>query len=199
MERVRPLSISRLPISFGTLTLGTAGSATGLETFANTTEAGTFTIGSSPSTTSNTMLGPTAAITNGHLIYCATSGTTYTMIDSGVPFAGITARLSALTNAGGSNTLASANNGNQFWGWTQTTNNQTAFKIYDTAAATGTGDLLMAVATAAGSTEVPLTITNSLTGSQTLPALSVAPTWNTTGVVDAGIFENVTNGQRYWF
>ena len=77
------------PNILGTLTLGTAGSATGLETFANTTGAGTFTIGSSPSTTSNTMLGPTAAIANGHLIYCATSSTTCTLTDSGVAYNGI--------------------------------------------------------------------------------------------------------------
>jgi hypothetical protein len=45
----------------------------------------------------------------------------------------------------------------------------------------------------AGSTATPLNVTNSLNGSQTLPALSITPTWNTTGVVDAALLVNATN------
>jgi hypothetical protein len=44
-----------------------------------------------------------------------------------------------------------------------------------------------------GSTASPLKLDNSLNGSQTLCTLCILPTWNTTGVVDAGILENVTN------
>lgn len=38
-----------------------------------------------------------------------------------------------------------------------------------------------------------LSATNTVSGSATTSSFSVLPTWNTTGVVDAGIFENVTN------
>jgi hypothetical protein len=100
--------------------------------------------------------------------------------------------LSGITNATGSNTLSNGNNP-QAWGWHQSTASQTAFLVDDTSAATGVGDLLVAIATATGSTEVPLTVSNSLNGSQTLPALSITPTWNTTGVVDAALLVNPTN------
>jgi hypothetical protein len=49
------------------------------------------------------------------------------------------------------------------------------------------------VSTLPGSTATPLNVTNSLNGSQTLPALSITPTWNTTGVVDAALLVNVTS------
>lgn len=101
--------------------------------------------------------------------------------------------LSSVTAATGANTIASGNSGGQVWNWAQTTNSQTAFKFGETAAATGTSDLEVAIATLGGSTAIPLTVSDSLTGSQTLPALSVACTWNTTGVVDACLFANVTN------
>lgn len=45
----------------------------------------------------------------------------------------------------------------------------------------------------AGSTAVPLIVSNSLTGTQTLPAGYVNCIWNTTGVVDACLLMNVTN------
>lgn len=100
--------------------------------------------------------------------------------------------LSGITAATASNTIANGNNP-QTWNWAQTTGSQTAFKFGETTAATGTGDLELAVTTLAGSTAVPFTVTNSLTGSQVLSSLQVLPTWNTSGVVDAGILENVTN------
>ena len=43
----------------------------------------------------------------------------------------------------------------------------------------------MAATTLAGSTAVPLTITNSMTGSQALTALEILPTWNTSGAATA--------------
>ena len=101
--------------------------------------------------------------------------------------------ISSLLAATTSNTIASGNNGAQVWNWALTSNSETAFTFGETTAATGTSDALLAVTTLAGSTAVPLTITSSITGSQTLPTLKILPTWNTTGVVDAGILENVTN------
>lgn len=101
--------------------------------------------------------------------------------------------LSAITAATAANTIASGNNGGQVWNWAQTTASQTAMTFGETTAATGAGDLELLVKTLASSTAIPLTVINSLTGTQTLPALSVTPTWNTTGVVDAGILLNVTN------
>ena len=120
----------------------------------------------------------------------ASGGATTTGCSSG----GSTA-LSALTAATGSNTIANGNNGLQIWNWAPTTN-QNQFQFGETSAATagtlGSQDILSAK-TLAGSTAVPFAVIDSLTGSQTLPALYVTPTWNTTGVVDAGILENVTN------
>ena len=46
--------------------------------------------------------------------------------------------------------------------------------------------------TPAGATQTPLSIANSLTGSQALASLSITPTWNTSGGPTA-IFLNVTN------
>lgn len=101
--------------------------------------------------------------------------------------------LSAITAAAGANTIASGNNGAQVWNWAQTTASQTAFTLGETTAATGSGDIELAVKTLAGSTAIPLVVSSSLTGAQALSTLQVLPTWNTSGNVDAGIFENVTN------
>lgn len=103
--------------------------------------------------------------------------------------------LSGLTAAAGSNTIANGNNP-QTWNWAQTSNTQYGIKFGETSAATGgtgTAQGEVAIVTAAGSTAIPLTVNNSLTGSQTMPALYINPTWNTTGVVDAGLLMNVTN------
>lgn len=100
--------------------------------------------------------------------------------------------LSAITPASASNTIANANNP-QVWNWAQTTNGQTAFTFSETSGATGVGDIELAVSTVAGSTAIPLAVSNSLTGTQSLPTLEILPIWNTTGAADAGILENVTN------
>jgi hypothetical protein len=101
--------------------------------------------------------------------------------------------LSAITAATTTNTIANGNNGGQVWNWAQTSANQTAFTFGETTAAIGAGDQEVLVKTIAGSTAIPLTVINSLTGSQTSAALQITPTWNTTGVVDAALLINVTN------
>jgi hypothetical protein len=101
--------------------------------------------------------------------------------------------LSSIIAATGANTIANGNNGAQVWNWAQTTASQTAFTFGETTAATGAGDIELAVTTIAGSTAIPLVVTDSLTGSQALAALKITPTWNTSGVVDAALFINVTN------
>jgi len=101
--------------------------------------------------------------------------------------------LNSISAATGANTIANGNNYGQIWNWALTSNSQTAFTFGETTASTGTSDELLAATTLAGSTAIPLTITDSLTGSQTLPAFQILPTWNTTGVVDAALLVNVTN------
>ena len=102
--------------------------------------------------------------------------------------------LSSITAATGANTIASGNHYGQIWNWALTSNGVTAFTFGETSAATGSGtNYILEAETAAGSTASPFNVTNSLTGSQTLCTICITPTWDTTGVVDAGIFENVTN------
>jgi hypothetical protein len=123
---------------------------------------------------------------------CSTS-TNALLVSGNCGASGGSSALSAITAATGTNTIANGNNSGQVWNWALTSNTVTAMTFGETTAATGTSDQLVAVTTTAGSTAVPLTVTNSLTGSQTVAALKITPTWNTTGVVDAGILENVTN------
>lgn len=103
--------------------------------------------------------------------------------------------LSAITPATAGNTIANGNNGLQIWNWAPTSN-QASFQIGETTAATG-GTLGSQFGTRfvslAGSTSVPVGITSSITGSQTLPSLYITPTWNTSGVVAGAINLNVTN------
>jgi len=130
----------------------------------------------------------------GTALTSAVSGTGAICLASGSSCAGGGGNaLSAITAASGANTIANANNGAQVWNWAQTTNSQTAFTFGETTAATGTSDLELVVKTIAGSTAIPLSVLNSLTGAQTLAALSITPTWNTSGVVDAALFVNPTN------
>jgi len=104
--------------------------------------------------------------------------------------------LSSITAASTTNTIASGNNYGQIWNWALTSNSHNAMQWGETTAATnGTlgNQYIGSFQTAAGSTAVPLNVTSSLTGSQTLPSLYITPTWNTTGVVDAALLVNVTN------
>jgi len=74
---------SGVPLESITPTLGVPGTSTGTWAFGNATGSGTFTVGASPSTTSNTMLGPTSVPATGDLLSCTTSSTTCTLTDSG--------------------------------------------------------------------------------------------------------------------
>ncbi len=100
--------------------------------------------------------------------------------------------LSSVSAASTNATIANANNP-IVWNWAQTSNSQAAFTFGETSAATGTSDQEVVVSTATGSTAVPLTVTDSLNSAQTIPAVQILPTWNTTGVVDAALLVNVTN------
>lgn len=104
--------------------------------------------------------------------------------------------LSAITAATGANTIASGNNSGQIWNWALSANTEVAITFGETTASTlGTlgNQYIGKFLTLAGSTAVPINVSNSLTGSQILPALHVTPTWNTTGVVDAAVLINATN------
>lgn len=117
-----------------------------------------------------------------------------TLVDSGSTNCGgggATA-LSAVTAAVASNTIANGNNP-QTWNWAQTTNSQTGITFGETTAATGTSDIGVQVKTITGSTAIPLSVTASLNGSQALATVSITPTWNTAGVVDAALLINPTN------
>jgi hypothetical protein len=72
-----------------TPTIGNPGTSSGTWTFGNATGTGTWTLGASPTTTTNTLLGPTAVPTTGHLLDCTTSSTTCTLHDSGVVTANV--------------------------------------------------------------------------------------------------------------
>jgi len=156
--------------------------------------AGTVTI--TPATSTINGAASLALVTN-RCAYVYSDNTNYfaTVDYYGLPPAGGGAALSAITAATGSNTIASGNNGAQIWNWALTSNNQAAMTFGETTAATsGTlgNQYIGKFVTLAGSTAVPLNITSSLTGSQTLPALHITPTWNTSGAAQ-GILLNVTN------
>jgi hypothetical protein len=68
----------------------------------------------------------------------------------------------------------------------------TCLTVGETSAATTAGAVDLQITAASGSTAIPLQLTQSLTGSQTLPALSIIPTWNTSGGATAALI-NVTN------
>jgi len=107
----------------------------------------------------------------------------------------LTELLNQITAATATNTIANGNNP-QLWNWAQTSNTQSGMTFGETSAATG-GTLGnqygVKFVGLAGSTAVPVNITSSLTGSQTLPTLHITPTWNTSGVVAGAILVNVTN------
>ncbi len=103
--------------------------------------------------------------------------------------------LSALTAATTTNSISNGNNA-QTWKWSLTGASTVGFTLTESSASTGgtpNSQALFSLATLTGSTAIPLSITNSLSGAQTLPALNIGCTWNTTGVVDACLFLNVTN------
>jgi hypothetical protein len=107
---------------------------------------------------------------------------------------GPTTPLNNIAAATGSATIGNGNNPIA-WDWSQTTASQIGLAIGETTPSTnGRGSQYLAsVSTLLGSTSSPLRLSNSLNGSQTLCALCILPTWNTTGNVDAAILVNVTN------
>jgi hypothetical protein len=101
--------------------------------------------------------------------------------------------LSAITAAAGANTIGNGDYA-QIWNWATTTSGRIGMTFGETTASTSVGTpYLGEFVTLIGSTATPLNVTNSLSGSQTLPALAITPTWNTTGVVDAALLVNATN------
>lgn len=66
----------------------------------------------------------------------------------------------------------------------QTTSGRISYQIQEATASTSAGTpLLFSVDALAGSTAIPLTVTNSLTGSQNqFPTVAIRPTWNTSGL-----------------
>ena len=102
-------------------------------------------------------------------------------------------RLDQITAATGANSINNGDN-KQTWNWSLTTSGKTGYLITENSASTAAGvPYLVGIGTLGGSTATPLNVFSSLTGTQTLPALSITPTWNTTGVVDAALLVNVTN------
>ena len=104
----------------------------------------------------------------------------------------------ALSSVTAATTTTSINNGNNpiTWNWDLTGSGTAyAFCFCENTASTITGNPVgvLWVDTLAGSTLVPATIQNSITGSQTLGTLYIQPTWNTSANVVGGIFENVTD------
>ena len=142
------------------------------------------------------MIAPIAATpVSGRCPQFAVAAGKITLVDSGSTNCGgggATA-LSAITAAVAGNTIANGDNA-QIWNFAETTAGRIGFIFGETSAASSTGTpYILQVKTLIGSTATPLNVINSLNGSQTLPALSITPTWNTTGVVDAALFINVTN------
>ena len=125
----------------------------------------------------------------------ASTNVTFTSNSNGLSISasgGGTPALSAITASAATTTIANTTF-QETWTSTLTTNSVAAFSLKEASAATGTGDNELAITTLAGSTSVPLAITDSLTGTQTLPAEQINCTWNGTGVVDACLLISVTN------
>lgn len=101
--------------------------------------------------------------------------------------------LSSITAATATNTISSGNFGSQIWEWALTTNNTNALQLTESSVGSATGSYLLNVTTLAGSTTVPATFADSLTGSQNLPVLKITGTWNTSAKVDAAFLVNMTN------
>lgn len=124
------------------------------------------------------------------LATCRWSGSAWVAVSGGGSGSGA---LSAITAASGTNTIANGDNA-QLWNWAPTASGRVGMTFGETTASTSAGvPYIGQFATLVGSTASPLNVRNSLNGSQTLPALSITPTWNTTGVVDAALLVNATN------
>jgi hypothetical protein len=75
----------------------------------------------------------------------------------------------------------------------QSTGSQPAFSFAESSAGSGTTEV--AISTASGSTAVPLSVTGILASGQTLPTVSITPSWSlTSSLVDAALLINPTTG-----
>ena len=127
------------------------------------------------------------------LATCRWSGSAWAAVGGGGASGGGVGALSAITAASGTNTIANGDYA-QLWNWATTTSGRVGIVFGETTASTAAGvPYDVQVSTLVGSTATPLNVANSLNGSQILPALSITPTWNTTGVVDAALLVNATN------
>lgn len=125
-------------------------------------------------------------------VWITSNGTDYFSQPLGGSSGGGSTALSALTAASGSNTIANGDNP-QVWNWATTTSGQIGMAFGETTASTSAGTPYLAkFTTLAGSTAIPVGIVQSLTGSQAVSALSITPTWNTSGAPIA-LDVNVTN------
>lgn len=161
----------------------TAVSGTGAVCLASGSACGS---GSSPAFSAITSgTNTTAAMVVGSGASLATSGSG-TNTATAMPLSGLTASAASTTVANGDNPF--------LWNSATTTSGRVALTIGETTASTSAGTPYnVQIKTATGSTATPLDVVNSLNGSQALPAVSITPTWNTTGVVDAALLINPTN------
>ena len=125
------------------------------------------------------------------LATCRWSGSAWVAVGGGG--AGGGGALSAITAASSTNTIANGDNA-QLWNWASSTSGRVGMQFGETTASTAAGvPYDVQISTLPGSAATPLNVKNSLNGSQTLPALSITPAWNTSGVVDAALLVNATN------
>ena len=179
-------------ISTGALTLGQSGTAGSL--ILNGATSGTATI--SASATGGTLILPASelsTITGSTQCLHVNSSGIISGTGSDCGGGGGSSALSSITAAIGSNTIANGDNP-QVWNWATTTSGQIGMTFGETTASASAGSPYgVRITTLIGSTATPLKVDNSLNGSQTLPTLSILPTWNTSGVVDAALLVNPTN------
>jgi len=179
-------------ISTGALTLGQSGTAGSL--ILNGATSGTATL-SATATGGTLVLGATelSGITGSTQCLHVNSSGIISGTGSDCGGGGGSSALSSITAAIGSNTIANGDNP-QVWNWATTTSGQIGMTFGETTASASAGSPYgVRITTLIGSTATPLKVDNSLNGSQTLPTLSILPTWNTSGVVDAALLINPSN------
>jgi hypothetical protein len=150
------------------------------------TVSGTVNSGGIPCFNSATNEESSATIAAGHFVVGGGSGACVTSV------AGIS--ISSLIAATGTNSVPLGNY-RQTWTTALTSASSIGLFIDEASAATGGSpgsQELFAIVGSAGSTATPAMFENSLTGSQTLPALYVQSLWNTSGTVAGSLLVNAT-------